>query len=260
LLDEQISVAEAAASVNLRDLAELRSFRNPPGVVCQVLEAVAMLLGVPNPRWDGMRKLLDGNFITRIGSFDPALVTPQQTERLRVLLQVSTFSDGSLSERCPAVVSLAAWCNAVGRQLSVAPHVGKGSAPGHTSSKEAIRSASMVAADGDVSEQISLTSSALSMHPAAPSSAATSSRVEVCGLIVEPNLWSLSEVDLARVRNLCVSRENVGSVTFIGETDCRDLRNHLCDVVVLNIGEVIVYPNQKMKQAMEWVRVSLRRP
>jgi len=69
-------VAAAAAAVKLRDLAELRSFRNPPVVVCQVLEPLALLLGETDTRWVKMRKLLDGNLLGRLMSFDPSSLTP----------------------------------------------------------------------------------------------------------------------------------------------------------------------------------------
>merc|ERR1740129_2582497 len=106
-----------AAAVNLRDLAELRSFRNPPLVASQVLEAVAMLLGEHDKRWARMRKLLDSNLLGRICSFDPVHVSQAHTERLLALLEAPAFTDGGLHERCPPVVSLAAWCCAAASRL-----------------------------------------------------------------------------------------------------------------------------------------------
>jgi nuclear pore complex protein Nup98-Nup96 len=72
---------------------------------------------------------------------------------------------------------------------------------------------------------------------------------ELGGLLVEPDLWSLDQVELARVHELQVSRDGVGAVTFHGITDCRGLvgKRKLSDIVVLSPGEVIVYPNQSMK-------------
>lgn len=73
------------------------------------------------------------------------------------------------------------------------------------------------------------------------------SPLDLGGLMVEPDLWELTEAEAAHVSELRVSREGVGSVTFHGETDCRELKRSLREVVVLNPGEVVVYPNQKMK-------------
>jgi nuclear pore complex protein Nup98-Nup96 len=69
------------------------------------------------------------------------------------------------------------------------------------------------------------------------------------GLIVEPDLWSMTETELSCVKELCVAREGVGSVTFHGETDCRGLAPLLTKLVVLNAGEVVVYPDQAQKPA-----------
>lgn len=216
------AVQAAAMQVSLRDLAELRSFRNPPAVVCQVLEAVALVLGEPDSRWASMRKLLDNNFHARLCSFDPASIAEPQKERLRMLLQVPTFSDGSLSERCPAVAALAEWCNTVGRHLEWASIVMRtGSGEGLGSSLASPRSHA--------------TTEVMSVQR------------DLGGLVVEPDLWQLSEDDLIHVENLTVSREGVGSVTFHGATDCRQLVRTLTDVVVLNPGEVVIYPNQKVK-------------
>jgi len=202
----EMGVQEAAAQVTLKELAELRSFRNPPAVVCQVLEAVAVVLGVPDCRWAAVRKLLDTNFLTRLQTFDPSGLSVSQQDRLRTLLQVPTFSDGSLSERCPAVASLAQWCNIVGRYV-------EGLAPASVCVPSA-RGAEVPFLDG---------------------------------LLVEPNLWQLSQEELVHVRDLTVTREGVGCVTFHGLTDCREIASCLPDVVVLNPGEVVIYPNQKVK-------------
>ncbi|CAJ1386720.1 unnamed protein product [Effrenium voratum] len=58
-----------AAQVTGKELAELRSFRNPPAVVCQVLEAVAVILGLADTRWSSVRKLLDSNLLSRLSTY-----------------------------------------------------------------------------------------------------------------------------------------------------------------------------------------------
>jgi len=61
------------------------------------------------------------------------------------------------------------------------------------------------------------------------------------------------------VQELRISREGVGAVTFHGGTDCRNLvsRRRLSEIIVLNPGEVVVYPNQSLKPP---VGVGLNKP
>jgi len=237
--DEELAVSAAAAAVTLRDLAELRSFRKPPAVVCQVLEAVAVLLGVSDSRWAHMRKLLDNNLTGRICSFHPTEVSYAQWERLQVLLQVPTFSDQSLADRCPAVVALANWCCAVGRYLQASPPPPmQGGSPAPVSPS-----------------QLAATATPARCRAAAhdPHCACREGRRgQVCrpdlqGLVVEPDLWSLTQAELSRVRELQVTRPEIGSVTFHGETDCRDIAKNLPEIVILNLGEVVVYPDPSTK-------------
>lgn len=253
------SVAAAAALVSLKDLADLRSFRQPPAVVCQVLEAVAVLLGVSDVRWMRMRKLLDKDFIHRLRSFDPDSATPAQAERLKVLLRVPTFSDNSIGDRCPAVVALAAWCNAVGHHLDlVEPATPSSQVPTPTgrSKREAgggCGSGRSVRIDPSPSPSQPPAEACLSQatprSKAIPRSSSKAEVPELGGLLVEPDLWALDQGELARVHELQVSRDGVGAVTFHGITDCRGLvgKRKLSDIVVLSPGEVIVYPNQSMK-------------
>lgn len=248
LCDAGVTVQAAAAAVNMRDMAELRSFRNPPAVVCQVLEAVAVLLGVEDVRWAKMRKLLDKDFVAKIRTFDPSSTTLAQAERLAVILQVPTFSDGLLGERCPAVLSLATWCNAVGRHLEAPlpavapPPMPLPSSGGRTSRRENWHGQ----LGGGLSEVDN-------------GSVACLQRPDMGGLEVEPDLWSLSEEELAHVSELKVSRAGVGAVTFHGITDCRGLaqRRRLLEIIILNPGEVVVYPNQLTKPQ---VGVGLNKP
>jgi hypothetical protein len=67
------------------------------------------------------------------------------------------------------------------------------------------------------------------------------------GLTVEPDLWTLSEAELMAVRDLKVGRGRIGSVTFHGVTDCRSLIYELQDLLVINQGEVVVYPDARLK-------------
>lgn len=256
--------ASAVSAVRLRDLAELRSFRHPPAVVCQVLEAVAVLLGVTDTRWSQMRRMLDANLVGRLASFDLSRVGWAQAERLKVLLQVPTFTDGGLWDRCPAVAPLAAWCAVVGQFLEENPPRPPPAPPVPGSGQSSCRGVR-----SEFSPPAAQLKSNTPLAPAAYADHALASgavldppmmaprgvrreepprvRPELSGLIVEPDLWSLPEAELARVCEFRVSREGVGSVTFHGATDCRELLWALPEVVVLNPGEVIVYPDQDVK-------------
>jgi hypothetical protein len=215
-LDPMDDVAGSAAAISLRDLAELRSFRNPPVVVCQVLEPVAVLLGVPHKPWARMRKLLDGTLLSRLNSFDPSHVTPSQAERVKCLMQAPAFSDGSLHEKCPAAVGLSQWCRAVLESMPELP--------------------------------LPTSRNALPVVDTPP--AASANRPDLGGLSVEPDLWSMSEAELSRVKGLQFSRDGVGSVAFHGEVDVRSVLHNLTQVVVLHPGEVVVYPNPNTKPAV----------
>jgi len=67
------------------------------------------------------------------------------------------------------------------------------------------------------------------------------------GLVVEPALWRLGEEELACVHNLRVCREGVGAVVFEGGTDCRGLLPVLQEILVIDKGEVVVYPDATRK-------------
>jgi len=220
-------LAAAAAAVNPRDLADLRSFRNPPLVVSQVLEAVATLLGEHDTSWPRMRKLLDRDLLGRVRAFDPAHVTRAHAERLQALLQAPAFASGGLRDRCPPAVSLAAWCCAAALRLARCPPPPEPPSPPVPGG--ATRDAPPV--DGG----------------AADKAGASGADRQVWGLVVKPDLWSLSQDQLSRVRDLTLRREGVGAVTFHGETDCRNLLTCLGDMVSLEPGEVVVYPHAVTK-------------
>lgn len=242
LLDEKLDVATAASAVNLRDLRELRSFRNPPAVVCQVLEAVSVLLGITEATWSRRRKLLDNHFLERIRSYDPMATTMAQADRFRLLLQVPTFTDGSLGERCPAVLSLAAWCNAVHRQLTA------GVANPASLPLAEVQAAKVLHRAHMGSEQADDCPRQASPVPAAPVTQGAS-EADFCSLELDPDLFTLTDGELAHVHEFSVSRKGIGSVTFHGLTDCRGflVGQHLEELVVLEPGEVVVYPKQDMK-------------
>lgn len=69
--------------------------------------------------------------------------------------------------------------------------------------------------------------------------------LELGRLVVEPDLSRLSARELREVSELMVSRPEVGSIVFHGDTDCTYL--DLARLVHLGIGEVLVYPEPGSK-------------
>eukprot|EP00747_Dinoflagellata_sp_TGD_P185203 gnl/TRDRNA2_/TRDRNA2_41621_c0_seq1.p1 gnl/TRDRNA2_/TRDRNA2_41621_c0~~gnl/TRDRNA2_/TRDRNA2_41621_c0_seq1.p1 ORF type:complete len:374 (-),score=49.47 gnl/TRDRNA2_/TRDRNA2_41621_c0_seq1:59-1105(-) len=255
-------VRAAAAAVEAKHLAELRSFRQPPAAVIQVLEAIAVLLGLPETGWLALRKRLDATFLQRLGSFDASAamrIPIPRVDRLQQLLHAPGFGQ-ALREKCPSAAPLAAWCQAVGRLLSCIYRQG-----GSPSPVTCVSSARTAAVDEPVEQQqpqISHRSEHAShdngpqlgeavrkpplMAPY-PQAAQPGPPCDLGGLSVMPELWRLNSTELMRVPDLCVTRGTIGSVTWHGETDCRGLLSALKDVVVIDQGEVVVYPSPGQK-------------
>lgn len=192
----------AAAAISMRDIAELRSFRNPPAAVLHVLEAVAVLVLGPEAHANRLKRLMDHGLLAKLKAVDLSKVTLAQAERLKALLAAPPFSDGALSEKCPAAVSLANWCIAADRCIKQA-------------STDPARVAVL--------------------------------RPDLDGLKVEPDLWSLTEAELSCVHGLRFSRDGVGAVAFHGDTDCREFLHRIAETIILQPGEVVVYPNAGTK-------------
>merc|ERR1712107_349833 len=56
---EASEVSSAASAVKIRDLAELKSLRQPPAVVKDLVEAIAALFGLVETGWTALKKRLD---------------------------------------------------------------------------------------------------------------------------------------------------------------------------------------------------------
>lgn len=249
-------VIEAASSVTMKTLHELRSFRQPPVPVCEVVEAAIVLLGFADTSWLAMRRHLDGTFLQRLHSFDAVTCPQARIERFFKLLLAPAFGDAAqLSEKCPAAFPLANWCLAMSQLFLSLENLITGSVAQtqeHVSLPDAVeQNAALLRPD-----ESHLACSAGSLPPAAgeeqPSgssrgSGSTRPFVDLDGLIVTPPLWELTEEQLAHVENLVVAREGIGSVTFHGMTDCRGLLAQLPRLVVVQRGEVAVYPDPSTK-------------
>ncbi|CAE8697614.1 unnamed protein product [Polarella glacialis] len=67
------------------------------------------------------------------------------------------------------------------------------------------------------------------------------------GLSVEPSLWEMGEAELSCVVGLRIGKAGIGHVTFNSETDCRGLLPRLHEILSVEQGEIVVYPDPAMK-------------
>lgn len=266
---EASDVAAAASAVELRDLAELRSLRQPPAVVSQVVEALAAILGLSETGWVAQKKRLDSGLLQKLASFDDRAtllrVPSIRLERFHKALQTPAFSDERLHKTCPAVAPLASWCLAVRRllltlgeqpdatvtvEMDARERPSAGALPGQGC--QVVRAASVGTSDcAQRSAGAGSREAPQEMTRGASASCVAPSEVrpesDLAGLEVEPELWRMSESELSRVQNLRVGRMGVGCVTFDGETDCRGLLPQLKELLVVEQGEVVVYPDPRQK-------------
>lgn len=217
----------AAQAIDLRSLQELRSFRQPPASVRVVVVATALLLGFVDTAWPALRPKLDGALLRRIRALDQEGVLRGQ-ERFLCFWRSSECRACLSRELCAAAAPLAAWCSAIAGILEA-----RRAEPQLAPSLAAGRSAS---APGP--------SWASGVPPGAPREPSLRA---LGGLFSEPDLCALSDLELSCVQELRIGRTGVGHITFHGVTDCRGLVGRLKDVLILEPGEVVVYPNQLCK-------------
>jgi dynein heavy chain len=107
------ALAEVSLLVPKDDLAELRSFNRPPGLVQVVMEAVCILMGV-NPQWDAALSLLqDKNFLGKIASFRHDRVSDATLRRLQSYVRNKGFVPEAVQQVSKAAKSLCVWVLAV---------------------------------------------------------------------------------------------------------------------------------------------------
>ena len=234
-------VDAAARNISLKHLYELRSFRQPPAAICQVAEAALSLFGI-NANWSSGRRRLDSQFLNKLKSFTPleaARCPSAQVHQFLEHLDAPAFSDESSLGKCPGAAPLAQWCFAAAALLI------------H------LRQAEHGLPDGKLKRfQVNG-----KMEPGAPKVEIRTLRAPVRhevhkktgidfdlgGLFVKPKLWELNSDELQCVEDLVIGREGVGHVTFHGKTDCRGLLDQLSQILSIQPGEIIVYPDATLK-------------
>jgi hypothetical protein len=203
------------------NLQDLKNTTRPAAVVKDVLEAVALLIGQPETRWDKLKRLIAApTFLERIQrlSFQQS-VSRDTFRKLRDRLQHPDFDEEQIKQVCVPVVPLAMWCRAIGVYLSKTKFRGG----------PEIRPVAGAGAAGTMQPH-----GQLDQLPPNESY-----------LVFDPDIRNMSDDELRCVQNLTVSRPNVGTISFHGITDCTNLDFER--IVRLEIGEVLVYPDSSTK-------------
>lgn len=219
-------------------IRELRAMAKPSASVATVLEATALLLGVPDAHLaTSRRRMLQEGLSERLAGLDLEAVPGPQLRRARKLLCGPAFDDEVMRGKNPAAAPLAAWCRAATSSLAKVREAGAGAGgppapaegPGDKQQPRAGAGAETEEAAGSAAD------SAEARVPAGKPSQ----------FVITPDLSRCSETELSQVHELVVSRPGVGTVVFHGTTDCRGL--DIDALVHLDIGEVCVYPDEAAK-------------
>merc|ERR1719433_623577 len=120
-LEQYLDTIKWCASTVTRDsLQDVKNEKNPAPVVKDVLEAVSILLGTPETKWDRLKKLISSrDFPDKVHKLNPQQnVTKEQFRRLRERLRNQDFDEELIKTICVPVVPLAMWCRAIGVYLS----------------------------------------------------------------------------------------------------------------------------------------------
>jgi len=214
-----------------KEMRELRSFQRPPAQVGTVVTACAQLLGMHSEA-STVRKVLTPALPEKLRGLRLDDVSFQAFSKAKKAIASADFDEENMRTVCRAAVPLAAWGRAVGICLA----------------KTRFWNASEIeaaAASAAAASTPSRPKHAAHQHNHAAAAPPAASVMPSNGLIIEPNLAQLSLRQLKEVKDLTVSRPEVGSVTFHGLTDCSslDIERH----VHLGVGEVLVYPEAGFK-------------
>ncbi|CAJ1335778.1 unnamed protein product [Effrenium voratum] len=217
------AVEEAASDISSKYLYELRSLRKPPAAICQAVETALRLFGV-DAVWSTGRRRLDSQFLQKLRSFTPleaARCPSAQVQQFLQNLDAPVFCDASLLAKCPAAAPLARWCVAAANLL--------------------------LRLKSSCTDEPPELPDNLSSEVAAPSPRECPIAPDLGGLYVKPLLWEMSWQEQQYVQDLEIGRAGVGQVIFHGVTDCRDLLPLIPQILSVQPGEIIVYPDAALK-------------
>lgn len=197
---------------------------------------MGILLGIGDPKAVNARKLLAGNVQERLRGVKLESISLAQFRRVRRLLVLPDFDEELVRAACPSAVPLAIWCRAIGSCLAKTRFSSWGGPEIQSASPQPDEELRRVE---HISDSDHRPSGADADDEAAYGSMA------IGNLVVAPDLSRLSSRELRQVKELTVSRPEVGSITFHGVTDCSCL--DLARLVHLDVGEVLVYPEPGSK-------------
>lgn len=216
-LDECLDTIKWCASSITRDsLQDVKNTNRPAPVVKDVLEAVSILLAQPETRWDRLKQMISKpQFFDKLQRLDfQRSISKEQFKKLRDKLANPHFDEELIKTVSVPMVPLAMWCRAIGVYLSKTKYRG-----------------------GPEIRPVAGAGATPQLH--------YEERREKVEMSIQPDLSVLSDEELRHVRDLTISREGVGTITFEGETDCSNL--DFQNIVRLEVGEVLVYPHPKTK-------------
>jgi len=106
--------AQAALNaLNKNDIAEIRTFNNPPPIVAMVLEAVCMLLEEKTD-WNSIKTVVtDIDFLSRLTALDKEKIKDNTIRKLRGIIHKPEFNPENIGQKSLACKSLAFWCKAI---------------------------------------------------------------------------------------------------------------------------------------------------
>lgn len=237
-----------ADKIPIPTLREMRTLKRPPIGVAKILEAIGVIMGEKDLKPGSFRKLLSDSLPTRLSRIDPSTITTAQGARLRPLLDCAEVRQESISKTCSIACVLAEWCQCISIYLTKThPSWGAGRL-GDSNAQVAGMDYPNTGQDTSLAgqmgrpEQRAGTNMSNDMGAEVPTAGSLKGQE---GLIVEPDLDTLSQEELRAVRDLRVTKPQVGSVVFHGVTDCTNL--DVASNVVLRRGYVLVYPDPRKK-------------
>lgn len=113
------AVRHSAQAIKQNELRELKNYQKPPMVVKNVLDALAILLGVTDvSRYANIRKVLGANLAEKIKGFHHEEVTVTQYRKVRKLLALPEFNEETVRNTSPAAASVCIWIRAEANYLA----------------------------------------------------------------------------------------------------------------------------------------------
>jgi len=237
------TIAWCCEQLTTSSLRELRNFRHPPSCVRTIFEAMGILLGNADPKNFNARKLLTGSIQERLRGIKLESISLAQFRRVRRLLVLPDFDEELVRAACASAVPLAIWCRAIGSCLSKTRFSSWGGPEIHSVAPLIDEEADQAAPPSD--SELRYRSESANVEANEALDGRTSGSMAIGNLVVAPDLSRLGSRELRQVRELTVSRPEVGSITFHGVTDCSSL--DLARLVHLDVGEVLVYPEPGSK-------------